>query len=274
MNSLISFFKTVKKTAGLTLLGALLAGPIATLQAETASATPDLEREKRMAAEVEDAVLDGDVIYLKDGDHEFMAIDTQPEGEAKGAVIILHGRGFHPNWQDAIYPLRTQLPEKGWRTLSLQMPVLEKTAKYYEYVPIFPASWARIEAAIQYLKEDGVKNIVLLAHSCGAHMAMDWIRAKGDGEISAFIGAGMGATDYKQPMKQPFPLDSMKVPVLDVYGEKEYPAVIRMAPERLEAIKKAGNPKSAQRVVPNANHYFTDRGDALVETVSSWLDTL
>jgi len=241
-------------------------------------AKPDLEREKRMAVEVEDAVLDGDVIFLKDAGsedgHEFMAIDQEAEDDTRGAVIILHGRGFHPNWEDGIYPLRTQLPAKGWRTLSLQMPVLVKTAKYYDYVPLFSQAGSRIEAAIKYLKEQGVDNIVLFAHSCGAHMAMEWIREKGDGQISAYIGAGMGATDYQQKMAKPFPLDAMKVPVLDIYGAKEYPAVIRLAPERLAGIKKGGNPKSAQVIVPGANHYFTDKGDELVEPVAKWLNGL
>ncbi len=243
---------------------------------------PNLEREKRMAAEVEDAVLDGDVIFLKDegsvdgvkSGHEFMAIDQESEDETKGAVIILHGRGFHPNWEDTVYPLRTQLPASGWRTLSIQMPVLEKTAKYYDYVPLFSQSGSRIDAAIKYLKEQGIDNIVLFAHSCGAHMAMEWIRQKGDSQISAYIGAGMGATDYKQKMAKPFPLDSMKVPVLDIYGDKEYPAVIRMAPLRLEGITKAGNKKSKQVIVPGANHYFTDKGDELVAPIAKWLDTL
>ena len=245
--------------------------------AESISGQPDLAREKRMAVEVEDAILDGEVVYLKDGDHEFMAIDTETEGDSKGTVIILHGRGYHPNWEATVYPLRTQLPAEGWRTLSLQMPVLEKSAKYYDYIPVFPLASPRIEAGITYLKEQGVKNIILLAHSCGAHMAMEWIRGKEgkvDDFITAYIGAGMGATDYKQPMEQPFPLTKMKIPVLDVYGEKEYPAVLRMAPGRLAMIKKAGNKKSKQIVIPKADHYFTDKGDELVMPIVEWLNSL
>ncbi|MEE9303219.1 MAG: DUF3530 family protein [Thiotrichaceae bacterium] len=252
--------------------------------AKTDMQKPDLEREKRMAAEVEDSILDGDVVFLKtdenaneNSDHEFMAIDTKPDGDEKlikGAVVILHGRGFHPDWEDAIQPLRIQLAEHGWRTLSLQMPVLEKAAKYYDYVPLFPLAGPRIEAGIQYLNDQGTKNIILLAHSCGAHMAMDWISTKGDGMINAYIGVGMGATDYKQSMKQPFPLADMKVPVLDIYGADEYPAVIRMAPDRKTAMEKAGNKKSKQIIVPDANHYFTDKGNAIVSEVVKWLDTL
>ncbi len=250
--------------------------------AKTDLSEPDLEREKRMVVEVEDAVLDGEVVFLKDAvdsqEHEFMAIDTEAEDETKGAVIILHGRGFHPDWEDTVFPLRTKLPAKGWRTLSLQMPVLVKSAKYYDYVPLFSKAAPRIDAGIKYLKEQGVDNIVIFAHSCGAHMAMEWVRIKGADEvnktISAYIGAGMGATDYKQKMAKPFPLDELTIPVLDIYGEKEFPAVIRLAPSRLAMIKKAANSKSKQVVVKGADHYFKGKGDALVSPILEWLDSL
>ncbi len=258
----------------------VISGVSFNVSAKAVADTADLEREKRMAVEVEDAVLDGEVIYLPDSanhSHEFMAIDTEVEDDEKGAVIILHGRGFHPNWEDAIYPLRTQLPASGWRTLSLQMPVLEKSAKYYDYVPLFSQAAPRIEAGIAYLKEQGVKRIVILAHSCGAHMAMDWVRqqqGKLDESVVAYIGAGMGATDYKQKMAEPFPLAAMNIPVLDIYGDKDYPAVLRMAGGRLDAMKKAGNEKSTQVIVPGADHYFKDKGEALVAEIAKWLNSL
>jgi alpha/beta superfamily hydrolase len=37
-------------------------------------------------------------------------------------------------------------------------------------------------------------------------------------------------------------------------------------------IKSASLPMSRQRVIPDANHYFTNRGDALVEVIADWLD--
>lgn len=240
---------------------------------------PDLEREKRLVAEIEDGIFDGEVIFLDVGDasdHEFMAIDMEPDDEARGGVILLHGRGYHADWEYVINPMRVKLAEEGWRTLSLQMPVLEKDAKYYDYVPLFDDAHPRIEAAIAHLKAQGIENIVLFSHSCGVHMAMDWVRNKGDGGISAFIGAGMGATDYQQKMAKPFPLDGMKVPVLDIYGSEEFNGVLRMAPERLEAIKKANNPKSSQQIVEGANHYFNteEQSEELAEAVSAWLGTL
>jgi hypothetical protein len=234
----------------------------------------DLAREKRMANEIIEAILDGETVWLNAGPVRFLGIDTQAQEPAKGNVIILHGRGYHPDWTEVVNPLRVGLAEQGWNTLSLQMPVLEKGAKYFDYVPIFEEALPRINAGIEYIREHNDLPIVLIAHSCGAHMAMEWVRKFGDEIIDAYVGIGMGATDYGQLMLEPFPLDGMKVPVLDVYGAGEFPAVIRMAPERLAMMHKAGNPLSEQIVVPDADHYFHDRGAPLLEVVSDWLGKL
>ena len=246
----------------------------------------DLNREKRMADEIVDAILDGEAVFLKAYDHEFLSIYTEADESAeaaRGTAIILHGRGFHPDWQDAINPLRVGLAESGWNTLSIQMPVLEKQAKYYDYLPLFPEAIPRIEAAIAYAREQmeddkvhnkGNNKVVLIAHSCGAHMAMAWADTESFESIDAYVGIGMGATDYKQPMKHPFPLDKIKVPVLDVYAENDYPAVLKMATERLRLIKMAANKKSSQVVVNGAGHYYVDKGEELTQVIDQWLQSL
>lgn len=235
----------------------------------------DLEREKRLADEIVDMIVDGEPVWLQAGKRPFLAIYTPtPRRHPQGAAIILHGRGMHPDWADVVSPLRTALPATGWHTLSLQLPVLGKEAKYNDYVPLFPEAIPRIQSAIQYLRDTGITHIVIIAHSCGAHMAMHWIAKKGDRDIDAYIGIGMGATDYKQPMQEPFPLARMHVPVLDIYGSAEFPQVLGMAPARAAAIKKAGNPQSRQIVVPDADHYFHEHNKELVEAVSEWMSKL
>lgn len=234
---------------------------------------PDWAREARLADEIVDVILDGDPEWLSADGREFLTIYTEADAP-KAAVIIMHGRGFHPDWADTVNPLRVGLIDHGFSTLSLQMPVLAKDAKYYDYVPIFPAAYSRVEAGISYLRDAGYDKVYLIAHSCSVHIAMAWIRERGDSSFDAFVGLGMGATDYKQPMREDFPLDRMHVPLLDLYGADEYPAVIRLAPGRLAQIEKAGNPKSKQAVLADADHYFVDQGDALVEEVAAWLLSL
>jgi uncharacterized protein DUF3530 len=235
----------------------------------------DLAKEQRMREQVVDYVMDGEVVFLKDGTHDFLSIymlaDAQP---AKGTVIILHGRGFHPNWPKLVYPLRSGLPEHGWNTLSIQLPVLNNQASFYDYLKILPESHPRIEAAIHYLKQKKITNIIMLAHSCGVYMGFDWLHKNPQGGISAFIGVSMGPTDTGQPMLEPFALEDIKIPVLDIRGENDYPAVQINAPRRWARIQQAGNPKSQQRIVKNSGHYYTETSDQLLEEIVEWLNTL
>ena len=230
----------------------------------------DLEREKRMALEIVDSIIDGEVEMLKDGSHDFLSIYTEAEQATRG-VLVIHGRGFHPDWIDTVQPLRVGLVDYGWNTLSIQMPVLAKDAKYFDYLPFFDEALPRIDAGLDFLKSRGNKDVVIVAHSCGVHMSMHYLKKIGDAGLAAYVGIGMGATDYRQPMPEPFPLELLHMPVLDIYGYDDYPAVHRLAPGRWRQIQKSGNKMSRQSVIADADHYFTDRGDALVETVGEWL---
>ena len=241
-------------------------------------AKPDLERENRMIGEIEDAVMDGDVEYLPlANDQEVFSIFMETEDEApKGGVIVLHSRGYHANWDSVIKPLRVGLASKGWHTLSVQMPVLDKNATYYDYVPIMPFSHERIEAAIDFYKARGIDNIILISHGCGAHMSMSYFDKYGDDKINAYVGIGMGATDYKQKVIKRFPLDIMLKPVLDVYGEKDFPGVVRLSESRQALMDISNNKKSAQKVIKGADHYYKEEGtaDNLTKVIDAWLSNL
>ena len=254
----------------------LLAGVLAALAAAPRiAAAQDLERERRLEAEIVDMIIDGEPVHLDADGHPFLALHTEAaDGGSDRAVLVMHGRGFHPDWPEVAAPLRAELPEHGWETLSLQMPVLGKTATYYDYVPIFAAAFPRIRAGIEYLRERGADTVVLAAHSCSAHMAMAFVRHHGDARFDGFIGIGMGATDIGQPMREPFPLAEMAVPVLDLFGDEDYPSVPGKAPDRLAAMQAAGHPRSAQRMIPGADHFFRDMDEELVAAVAEWLSTL
>ncbi|MDX1344783.1 MAG: DUF3530 family protein, partial [Sedimenticolaceae bacterium] len=154
----------------------------------------DLEREQRWQQQVEDNLFDGETIMLNDGSIDFLGIYTETsEAQPEGAVLLLHGRGVHPDWPQVISPLRTRLPEQGWTTLSLQMPVLDPQAKLDAYVPLFDEALGRIEAGIDFLQEQGFDRIVLLGHSMGNGMATHYLATTRDPRVKAFIGVGMSA---------------------------------------------------------------------------------
>jgi alpha-beta hydrolase superfamily lysophospholipase len=240
--------------------------------------SPDFDREHRLVTDIQDSIMDGEVekLTLDNGD-QFFSIYTEAETrKVKGAVIIMHNRGYHANWETVVKPLRIDLSQKGWNTLSIQMPVLSKKAKYYDYVPIFPYAQQRIKAAIKFLKYQGIKNIILVGHGCGVHMAMDYIDKYSDKEINGFVGIGMGATDYKQKMKKPFPLLKMNVPILDIYGEDDFSGVKRLAKLRTIDFERFSHKKTKQMIVKDAGHYYKKPAaeKELLAKISTWLDGL
>lgn len=241
---------------------------------QTASAA-DLEKEQRLKNQLIDYIFDGEALMLNARGHEFLAIYMEAEpGPPRGGVILMHGRGLHPNWPNVIHPLRVGLPEHGWTSLSIQMPVLDNQSSFYDYLDILPESYPRITAAVDYLQQQGIERIVLLAHSCSVHMSIGWLEQNLQQDIYAYIGIGMGSTDKGQPMLKPFPLEKFSMPVLDIRGEHDYPAVHGKAADRWRRIQQAGNPASRQQVINGADHYFTDQGAVLLQAVADWLSTL
>lgn len=273
--------RIARQTSGVRKPG-LLAACFVLLTATTlafAEIVPDFEREARMRAQIVDAIIDGEVVDLQGPDGiGFMGIFTESTSSPPGGTaIILHGRGFHPDAQDVVHPLRIGLTAFGWNTLSIQLPVLGKEARYFDYLPVFGDAGRRIEAALDHVRANGGGRVAIVAHSCGYHMAQHWILTDGDRaleRIDAFVGIGMGATDTGQAMQEPFVLDRIRGPVLDVFAEGDFSAVRRLADERREQLVRGGHPSSAQVVIPDADHYFVDRGDVLVEVIGNWLDGL
>ncbi|MGI9319521.1 MAG: DUF3530 family protein [bacterium] len=237
-----------------------------------ADETPDYDREQRIAEQIEPQIFDGEAVWLEANDREFLGI-YMPADEPKGTVIILHGRDVSPEDQNVAGPMRVGLAESGWSTLALQMPVLAKGKKYYDYIPILKFSHARIEAAIQFVRSQSKEAVILAGHSCGAHMANHWLNAKGEKMIQGYIAMGLGTTDAGQDLKTPFPIGNMTVPVLDIYGSEEYPRPLAMVPERRALLDQNANSSSAQIEVEGANHYFTDAGEQLTQQVLGWLDS-
>ncbi len=136
--------------------------------AATAATASDLEKEARWRAQIVDALLDGEAVDLNAGDVTFLGIYTEAEEPTARAAIIAHGIGVHPDWPQVIQPLRTGLPQQGWSTLSIQMPVLPNEATTADYAPLFDEVAPRLDAAVAYLKGKGADRIAIIAHSLGA----------------------------------------------------------------------------------------------------------
>ena len=230
----------------------------------------DLAKEKRWADQVVDAIIDGEAVWLNDGKSDFLSIYTEAEEDKSRAVIVMHGTGIHPDWQQVVQPLRVSLTEHNWNTLSIQMPVLPNEADYLDYAPLYDEVAPRIDAAIQYVKNNGAENIVLIGHSQGSSMTAYYL-ATSKPTVNGFVAIGMGAFATDPRMDSIKALEKIQLPVLDLYGSEDLENILASVNERAAAAKIAGNKNYTQTQI-TGNHFFDGQEDTLVKTVAEWLE--
>jgi pimeloyl-ACP methyl ester carboxylesterase len=245
----------------------------ALLAFSVSSHASDLAKEKRWADQVVDSIMDGDAVMLNDGTSEFLGIYTEATEDQGRAVIVMHGTGIHPDWQEVIQPLRVGLVEHDWHTLAIQMPILHNEAEYIDYAPLYDEVAPRIEASIKFLKDNGAKDIVLVGHSQGASMAA-YSLSKNSQDVTGFVAIGMGAYAEDERMDSIKALEKIKIPVLDIFGSEDLDVVVTSIDVRAAAAKKAGNRNYTQVDIAGANHMFDGKEDALIEAIADWLEKL
>jgi pimeloyl-ACP methyl ester carboxylesterase len=220
----------------------------------------DYAREKKWAEEVLPAVLTGDPVWLElSGGHKFLTLYTGAPN-AKAGIIVVHGLGVHPDW-GLIAPLRQRLPDQGYATLSVQMPVLKADAKGEEYPATFDEAADRIKTALDFMKAKGYKKVALVSHSMGCRMTARFFEKHPNANVDAWVAIGApAALNYGK----------LKLPMMDLYGENDLPQVLETAKNRAKGL--AGNKLSVQVVAPKADHFFEGRDDQLLELVKGFLN--
>jgi pimeloyl-ACP methyl ester carboxylesterase len=175
----------------------------------------------------------------------------------------------HPNWPQVIYPLRVGLAERGWATLSIQMPILANDAETAAYVPLFAEVGPRLDAALTWLQQRSLKPIALVAHSMGSTMSTYHLSNTPDIPLAGYVTIGMGGNAKYAEMDVEQRLAAIGLPMLDMYGERDLQNVLDGAGARAAAA--SGNPRYSQQVIEDAGHFFDGRDDILVETIDKWL---
>jgi alpha-beta hydrolase superfamily lysophospholipase len=171
------------RTLGATILAALL---LAAVDA-TAQAVPDLAREKRHADEIVPSLVVGDAVWLTTtSGRRFLGLMTEVP-QPKGAVILVHGPGWHPD-HGLTGELRMALADRGYVTLSLQMPVLaaseEDGAKYRD---LFPEADERIAAGVRLLRDRGFARVAIVSHAMGSGMTYHWLQRSPRAPLFAWV---------------------------------------------------------------------------------------
>ena len=117
-----------KKIAGTVFF--ITAAMLVLLQASSLNAS-DLAKEKRWAEQTVDFIMDGHANWLNvSKDLSILSIYTEAAEASNKALLVLHGTGIHPNWEQVIQPIRVEMTSYGWNTLAIQMPILGNEADH------------------------------------------------------------------------------------------------------------------------------------------------
>lgn len=237
-----------------------------------AASNSDQAKEKRWQEQILPSLLVGDEVQLKANGVEFLGLYAESvTNKTQGGILLVHGIGLHPAWPDVIDPLRIHLPEYGWATLSIQMPVLPNEAESADYPPLMDESIERIKSGVAYLKQKGIQNIVIIAHSLGTAMSGYYLSEKPDPAVRGYIGISMGYFPFDKRFDVVSTLASIKIPVLDLFGAQDFNENVRDAVRRKQAARKAKNSNYQQWKIEGANHFFTSADDVLIKRVRGWL---
>jgi triacylglycerol esterase/lipase EstA (alpha/beta hydrolase family) len=233
----------------------------------SAFAASDYAREKKWAEEIVPGIVVGDPVHLKQKNgHKFLGIYTEAT-EAKMGVVVVHGTGIHPDW-GMIGTLRQRLADLGFTTLSIQMPVLAVDAKPEAYVPTLPEAVERIQHAVTYLKAKGYQRIALVSHSMGSRMSHGYM-TKNPRDIVAWAALGMPAA---LQTGDPITYETVKTPILDLYGSNDLPAVLDGVNKRKASL--SGSPVSRQIVINDTDHFYAGQEEAMVNVVRDFLNSV
>lgn len=230
----------------------------------------DVAKEQRWASQIVDFLIDGEAEWLQAEGHEFLAIYTEAQEESSKGMIVVHGTGIHPNWDQVVRPVRVEMTAHGWNTLSIQMPILPNEATYEEYVPLYPEVPPRLQAAEDFLISQGIKDIVIVAHSQGATMSAYYL-SRHDHQVRGFVAIGMQASQPDPAINAANSLKLIRIPVLDLYGSEDLAEVLNTIQLRKDAA--AQNTGYKQKMVKGADHFFVTKNTPLIETIDEWLNS-
>ena len=79
----------------------------------------DLGKEQRWREQVADSIMDGEEVDVMVDGRAVFGIYTEATNDSEKGMIVVHGTGIHPDWEQVVQPIRVAMAEHGWHTLSI-----------------------------------------------------------------------------------------------------------------------------------------------------------
>ena len=228
-------------------------------------ARSDAARENRWADQVVPGLVVGDAVYLRLPEGvRFLALYA-PVQRARGAVLLAHGPGLHPD-HGITGELRVRLADRGYSTLSLQMPVLAAEDEAGDgYRLLLPEAARRIAAGMAFLQENGAQRISIVSHAMGSAMAYEYLRNLRHAPaapLSAWV-----ALSYYGVFQE---MAGARLPIFDLYGAADYRGIRAPAEERARILRAL--PGSKQLAAPDGGRFLAGAEQTVLREVAAFLD--
>lgn len=209
---------------------------------------------------LEHRLRDGEGVWLEAEGERFFAIARRAaRPEPRGGVLLVGGRGEHPDYPGVMSPVRRELADQGWLTLALARDPDGATD-------------ARLRAGMNWLTarlEDDSPRIVFLGHGLGGLDLLNALDDTGPSPhalilVDVVIPSG---DDGEQALER---LMNAEFPILDIYRRGAPRSVVDTAPERRRSARRGDNDHYRQDALPGSGRTPTETR-ALTRRIRGWL---
>lgn len=259
-------------------------------------ATSNYYIESQIAADIKTIAPPKSIVLLKTSEKtDILALFSESKiADLQGGAIILSDLYQTPDWPIIVHNLRTKLPEFGWETLSVQLPVPVTDPGKEQMDHTYELTKQRIEAAIAFFQKKNISNIVLIGIRQSANFALKFARQlpEESNDIQSLIT--ISAYDSKWLTSSEL-IKNIPLTMLDIFAEHDLDIVLESAAKRLVAanfagklkakprflklsskvqnlaINKTGNLRYRQKVINGADYQFDEEEQQLIKAIRGWL---
>lgn len=207
------------------------------------------------------------VVILGEGDNAFLGLSLQQRtANPQGAVLILHDQGHNPDWPVLLQQARNYLPNVGWDTLSIALPLVGG------YATDADATLDRIALGLQRLNQEGQFNLVILGYGEGAYWAARYLSERLTPDQDIGYGLMMVNAKTIEP-DLPALIGNLNIAILDWVSE-DSPAALRAADARRAEARRNQLERFTQiRDPQEASFYNQATPNRVTRRLWGWLRT-
>lgn len=165
---------------------------------------------------------------------DFLGLFRESEsGDPQGCLVMLHGDHGHPDWPQVIQPLRETLPEHSWCTLSIEVPdIIDRatpvaipteqgtpTSQENLVLPNEETVFARIDAAVQLIRDKGYNQVAYMGYRTGAAYVLRFAAERGTTSQALILiepRTVIPVSEYNLAQN----IERLRLPVLDYYFDR------------------------------------------------------